>query len=154
MHIQILYGWRRCLGYSQSWKEQCHEIFDFGFFHESSSPQPQNIPLGPFRIFPKIRSSRCTTDVVDTGGKSIKSSISNLFKKNFEHLWLVESTCRCIFFFKFTLRCQQSDSVPIICHRCHWYRWCTLTCKYLREFLKKFEMTLMSEAWGKKNYSR
>ncbi len=43
------------------------------------------------------------------------------------------------------------DSVPIICHRCHWYRWCTLTCEYLREFLKKFEMTLMLllEAWGK-----
>jgi hypothetical protein len=30
-------------------------------------------------------------------------------------------------------------------------RWCTLTCKYLRKFLKKFEMTLilLSEAWGK-----
>ncbi len=30
------------------------------------------------------------------------------------------------------------------------HRWCTLTCEYLREFLKKFEMTLMlfSGAWG------
>jgi hypothetical protein len=25
------------------------------FFHESVSPQPQSIPLGPFRIFSKIR---------------------------------------------------------------------------------------------------
>ncbi len=30
-----------------------------------------------------------------------------------------------------------------ICYRCHWYRWCTFTCEYLREFSKKFEMTLM-----------
>ncbi len=38
-----------------------------------------------------------------------------------------------------------------ICHRCRWHRWCTLTCKYLREFSKKFEMILMllSGAWGK-----
>ncbi len=49
-----------------------------------------------------------------------------------------------------------------ICHRCHWHpgqichqcrlhRWCTLTCEYLHEFSKKFEMILMllSGAWGK-----
>ncbi len=37
-----------------------------------------------------------------------------------------------------------------ICRRCHWHRWCTLTCEYLREFSRKFEMTLMlfSGAWG------
>ncbi len=43
-----------------------------------------------------------------------------------------------------------------ICHPCQqhkrnrWNRWCTLTCEYLREFSKKFEMTLMlfSGAWG------
>jgi hypothetical protein len=31
------------------------------------------------------------------------------------------------------------------------HRWCTLTCEYLRKFLKKFEMILMllSGAWGK-----
>ncbi len=28
-------------------------------------------------------------------------------------------------------------------HQCHWYRWCTLTCKYLSEFSKKLEMTLV-----------
>jgi hypothetical protein len=37
---QILYGWRRYLGYSESLKEQCHDIFDLGFFNESGSPQP------------------------------------------------------------------------------------------------------------------
>ena len=28
-----------------------------------------------------------------------------------------------------------------VCTRCHWYRWCTLTCEYLRS--KKFETDLM-----------
>jgi hypothetical protein len=37
-------------------KGQGHEIFCFWFFYESVSPQPpQSVPLGPFRIFPKIR---------------------------------------------------------------------------------------------------
>ncbi len=42
--------------------------------------------------------------------------------------------------------------IPVaICHRRRWHRWCTLTCEYLREFSKKFEMILMllPEAWGK-----
>jgi hypothetical protein len=45
-------------------KGQYQEIFCFWFFHESVSPQPHTIPLGPFRIFSKIRGdirkSRCT----------------------------------------------------------------------------------------------
>ncbi len=47
--------------------------------------------------------------------------------------------------------CHQSDIVPIICHRCRWHQRCTLTCENLREFSKKFEMTLMLflAAWGK-----
>jgi hypothetical protein len=51
----------------------CYNYFRFWFFHQSVSPQPQSIPLGPFRIFSKIRGdirkSRCTTGVNDTGGK-------------------------------------------------------------------------------------
>jgi hypothetical protein len=43
------------------------------FFHESVSPKPLSIPLGPFQIFSKIlgdiRSSRLTTGINDTGGK-------------------------------------------------------------------------------------
>ncbi len=51
----------------------------------------------------------------------------------------------------FTLRCKQSDIVPIICHQYRWYCWCTLTCEYLRDFPTKFKMTLMlfSGDWGK-----
>ncbi len=38
-----------------------------------------------------------------------------------------------------------------ICHRCRWHRWSTLSCKYLREFWKKFKTVLMgySGAGGK-----
>jgi hypothetical protein len=59
-----------------------HEIFDFWFFHESVSPKPLSIPLGPFRISSKIRgdicSSRFATGVVDTSGKCKKSSIKKV----------------------------------------------------------------------------
>ncbi len=99
---------------------------------------PLIIPLGLFQIFPKIggdiRSSRCTTGVVDTGGKWKKSSIRKVFVISFGHLWVVELSYRYIFSFKFILSCQQSDIVPIVCHRCRfirsqicrrccWYRW-------------------------------
>jgi hypothetical protein len=54
-------------------KGQCHEIFCFWFFYESVSPQPQSVPLGPFRIFSKIHGdihkSRCTTGINDNGDK-------------------------------------------------------------------------------------
>ncbi len=30
-----------------------------------------------------------------------------------------------------------------ICHWCRWHRWQTLSCEYLREFLKKIETVLM-----------
>jgi hypothetical protein len=49
-------------------KGQCHEIFDFSFLHESVSPKPLSVPLGPLQIFSKIcrdiRNSRYIT-----GGK-------------------------------------------------------------------------------------
>ncbi len=39
----------------------------------------------------------------------------------------------------------------LICHRCHRHRWSTLSCEYLREFSKKFEMVPLdySGAGGK-----
>ncbi len=126
-----------------------------GFFHESVSPKHLSILLRPFRIFSKIRGdirgSRCTTGVNDTGGKWKKSSSRKVLIILFGHLWVVELTYILIFAFKFTWRCLQPDIVFIICHRCQWHRWCTLTCEYLREFSKKFEMVLMgySGAGGK-----
>ncbi len=55
-------------------KGQCvTRVFASGFFHESVSPKPLSIPLGPFRIFSKIRgdirSSMLPTGINDTGGK-------------------------------------------------------------------------------------
>jgi hypothetical protein len=64
----------------KSLKGHCHENFFFWLFHESDSPQPQSIPLGPFQIFLKIRGdirkSRCTTGINDTGSK-ISAGINN-----------------------------------------------------------------------------
>jgi hypothetical protein len=64
------------------------------FFHESVSPKPLSLPLGPFHFFSKIRgdirSSRCTIGVVDTGGKWKKSSIRKVLIIFFGHLWAVE----------------------------------------------------------------
>jgi hypothetical protein len=53
--VQLKYRHRRIQKYSQCLKGQCHEIVDFWFFHESVFPKPLAIPLGPFRIFSKIR---------------------------------------------------------------------------------------------------
>jgi len=79
-----------------------------GLFHESVSHKPLSIPVGPFQIFPKIRgdihSSRCNTSVVDnTSGKWKKSSIRKVLNIFCGHHWDVE----------FTLRCKQSDIVPL-----------------------------------------
>jgi hypothetical protein len=56
---------------------------DFLLLVFSVTPKPLIIPLGPFRIFLKIRgdirSSRFATGVVDTGGKWKKSSIRKFF---------------------------------------------------------------------------
>jgi hypothetical protein len=43
-----------------------------------------------------------------------------------------------------------------ICHGCQRHRWCTLSCEYLREFLKKIETAVMvySGAWGKLTYEK
>jgi hypothetical protein len=64
--------------------------------HESVSPQPQSIPLRPFRIFLKIcgdiLSLRFATGVNDTGGKWQKSSIRKFLIILFGHLWVVEET--------------------------------------------------------------
>jgi hypothetical protein len=65
-----------------------------------SFPQATEYPnmVVPFRMFSKIRgdirSSRCTTRVVDTGGKWKKSSIRKVLNILFGHLWVVELTNR------------------------------------------------------------
>jgi hypothetical protein len=80
-----------------------------GFFHESVSPKPLSIPLGPFRKFAEIFAAQGAPPVSVT-------PVAN-GKKIFNY---IKVTYRYIFAFKFTLRSQQPDIVPIICHRCHW----------------------------------
>jgi hypothetical protein len=88
----VLKHWRK----HHDLKGQCHEIFLYGFFHQSVSPQPQSILLGPFQIFSKIRgdihSSRFATGVNDTGGNWKKSPIRKMLIILFGHLWVVEET--------------------------------------------------------------
>ncbi len=103
-------------------KGQFHEIFVFTFFHELLHPPPLSILLGRFRIILKIHgdfcSSRCTTSVKKMGGKWKKKFTIKVYNIQFGHHWKVELTYRQFFFFKFTLRCWQSDIVPIISNRC------------------------------------
>jgi hypothetical protein len=86
--------------------------------------------------------------------------IEKIFKqKNFNNFVWAPLGSRVNIYINFcllTLRCLQPDIVPIIFHRCCWHRWCTLTCEYLREFSKNFEMILMlfSGAWGKVNHEK
>jgi hypothetical protein len=51
-----------------------------------------------------------------------KNSITKVLIVLFGHLWEVGLTYRYIFAFEFTLRSQQPDIVPIICHLFHWHR--------------------------------
>jgi hypothetical protein len=85
----ILPAWESCTSYK---RDSGTRFFASDFFHESVSPKPLIIPLGPFRIFLNIHedigSSRFATGVVDTGGKWKKSSMR----------------------IKFFLSCQQFDN--------------------------------------------
>jgi hypothetical protein len=86
-------------------KGQCHEIFDFWFFSWISFPQ------GRFKFF---RWHRWQME------KIFNHESFNYFVWK---PWEVKLAHRYIFAFKFTLRSQQPDIVPIICHRFRWYRW-------------------------------
>jgi hypothetical protein len=121
--------------YRSTLKGQCHEIC-FWFFHESVSPKPLIIPLGPFQFFSKIRgdirSSRFVIGVVDTGGKWKKSSIRKFVLISFGHLLEVELAYR---FFQQFDNCSHRlppvsftpvenfppvSLIPVaICHWCH-----------------------------------
>ncbi len=68
-------------------------------------PSTISIPLETFELFRKFR--------------GILSSLTPVaIRKNLQSEKL---TYRYIFFFKFTLKCKQSNIVPIICNRCCWH---------------------------------
>jgi hypothetical protein len=58
---------------------ECHEIFDFRFFHESVSPEPLSIPLGPVTIFFEIRRDFAVQGAQMAKGILKKSSIRKVF---------------------------------------------------------------------------
>jgi hypothetical protein len=73
-------------------RDSVTRFFASGFFLESVSPKSLIIPLGPFRIFSKIRgdihNSRFATGVNDTGGKWKKLSSRKILMILFGHLSL------------------------------------------------------------------
>ncbi len=77
-------------------RDSVTRFFVSGFFLESVSPKPLITPLGPFRIFLKIRrdirSSRFATGVYDTGGKWKQPLSRKFLIILFGHLWVVELT--------------------------------------------------------------
>ncbi len=107
------------------------------FFHEAVSPQAPESPIQPvsnfFQQFAEIftASSRCATIVVDASGKFKKIFDKKIFKY---FLWTSLGSRVNIqnFFFNFTLRCKQSDIVPIICQ---WHQRCSgnFTASWYRE---------------------
>ncbi len=107
-------------------------------FYMEQFPQAPDYTIRADSNFSKIRgdirSWRCTTGVFDTGGKCKKSSIRKVSIIYFGHLWVVELAYTKIFSFKFTFSCQQqSDIVPIVCHRCRWHRWQKIWSKKSRD---------------------
>ncbi len=91
------------------------------------------------------------TGVIDAGGK---------YWEQYQAADTWKWTWRQKFIYKFPLL-PKGDQTKLlkfywlkifsICHRCRWHRWQILSCEYLREFSKKFEMVLMeySGAGGK-----
>jgi hypothetical protein len=79
-----------------SLKGQCHEIFDFMFFHESVSSKPLSISLGPFLLFQKFVEIFAAQGAppMSFGGKWKKYPIRKVFIVLFGHLWVIEFTCR------------------------------------------------------------
>jgi len=84
------------------------------FFMKSVSPKPLRISLGL---------AQGASPVSLTPATNRKMFNQKSFNYFFRHLWVIELNIEINFSIKLTLRWQQSDIVPIICHRCHWYRW-------------------------------
>jgi hypothetical protein len=113
------------------------------------------------KIRVNILNLRCTTGVNDTNGKWKKSAIRKVLNILFGHLWVAEfsfffsslpSVSILILFSLFAASINDtSGNRGKIAAGVVDTGWCTMTCKYLSEFLKKFEMTLIlfSETWRK-----
>ncbi len=156
IHPNLLPTLSRNLDFCPNLKGQCHEIICFRFFSWIFFPQAPEITLGSFRILSKIRGEirkwRCTTGINDTGGRQILPLVLlALLKPGGKFATGVNegnsTTQSCSKKIMKTFLIEDF----FICHWCQQHRWCTLSCKYPREFSKKFETTLIvyTGAWGK-----
>ncbi len=118
--------WGRCRFFSRSsvqmheaLKGQCHEIFDFRFFVMNRfPPSPWVSYQGRFKFFQKF------AEIFAAQGTPPVSLIQDIL---FGHLWVDG-----VKFLQVTLRCKQSDIVPIICQRYRLYRWCEFSTNKLK----------------------
>jgi hypothetical protein len=101
--------------------------FRLQVFFMNQFPKPLSIQLELFQFFFK-NSWRYSRLKVHHWCRWHQWQMEKIFNQDsliFLHLLVVELTNRSFFSFKFTLRCQQSDIVPIICHwyqQHQWYR--------------------------------
>ncbi len=134
------------------------------FFHESVSPKPLSIPLGPFRIFSKIREDcrryqrhrrqilppvSLVLLIVDTGGKLHRYQRR---RRQICHRWQTMgliSGCRYLkvnlkakiyIYVKFTIQRCPNKIIEIFLIETGGQPWAA---NFLREFSKKFEKVLM-----------
>ncbi len=128
--------WKDESGSTLKWKDesgvalekgQCHEIFDFWFFSWISFPQAPEYTIWAVSNFFE-NSRRYSQLKVCHRCRWHRWQMQNIFNhKSFNYLVCtpreVEETYRNIFAFKFTLRSQQPNIVPFICHRCRRHRW-------------------------------
>ncbi len=143
----------------ETWKKQCHKIFFFRFFHESSSPKPLKIILGSFKIFLQIRrdihKSRCTTGVNYTCGKfasGINNTGGKFCQRDRWYCWYwwqimgIIPDCwhlKVSFIYMLILLPKGVKKLKLfnlrffpICRWCQRHQRRVLSCEYLREFLE------------------
>ncbi len=135
------------------WRGSAKRFSTAGFFHESVSSKPLSIPLGPFPIFQKKLQRYSQLKVHHRCHWHQCSMEKHLNQNGFNFFTPFDSrvNIQIFFSFKFTLRCQQSVVVPIICHQYQQhqrYRWQnlllvslipTLTNEYIRITAISFE---------------
>ncbi len=106
-------------------KGQCHQTFDFRFSTWVSFPQAPDYTIRAvsnlFKNLWRYLPAQGAPPVLFTpvpNGKNQKS-----FHYFFWTYLDSRVSTKITFSFKFILSCQQSDIVPIVCHRCCWYWW-------------------------------
>ncbi len=109
-----------CDGIRSDLKEQCQEIFDYIFLHESSSPGPLIIPIASFQFLLKIR-----WDTRNSRG-AIKIHMATV--STYLHIrWIsivlknqsIDGNCHIVYQTKYWK--TFCSNIFIIYHRCHWH---------------------------------